>query len=537
MCNRQSSHHAFLDGTKSVLKSILSALVILVAFLFFASWPNTSIAADYDYQQLAGVLDTRSQFSDGIYTIDGLAKLAQDRGVQVLFINDHDKMALSYGVPFLSTIIAKTVKRNAILNGNPEDYLQAIRQAEEKYKNILIIPGTESSPFYYWSGNPLQNNLTAHDYERRILTVGLTKPDDYGHMPVVHNSGVFNILRLPALIPFLISLLAASVLIIWRGILRIAGIVLVVISLLFIIENHPFRASSFDPFHGPQGMLPYQELIDYVRSRGGLTFWNYPETRSGVRKLGPIQVSTKPYPEVLMASKGYTGFAALYGDNITLTEPGNIWDMALQEFCKGYRQRPPWGVATADYHKEGEGGEVFGNFQTVFLVRDKSKKAVLAAMENGKMYARRGKYPLLASLDEFSIADEQGGPRGLSGDNVTVKNHARIRISIKAPAANLQTAGQNNILSVPNAAAAATPPAQTNNTATNTSTPPAPTNPVLVRLIRNGVVINTFEGPLPLNVDYIDPYFRPGEKTYYRMDMQGFGRIVANPIFVTFSGA
>jgi len=84
-----------------------------------------------------------------------------------------------------------------------------------------------------------------------------------------------------------------------------------------------FRSSPFDQYHGDQGMAPYQLLTDYVDSRGGLTFWNYPETASGTRKLGPIMVDTPPYPEVLEESEGYTGFASLYGDNITVTEPGS----------------------------------------------------------------------------------------------------------------------------------------------------------------------------------------------------------------------
>src|SRR5271157_1281537 len=103
-------------------------------------------------------------------------------------------------------------------------------------------------------------------------------------------------------------------------------------------------------------MAPYQLVIDYVSARGGMTFWNYPETNSGVREIGPIHVSTLPYPDALAESTGYTGFAAVYGDNISLTEPGNIWDTTLKEYCRGYRDRPPWGIATGDFHQEGEGG-------------------------------------------------------------------------------------------------------------------------------------------------------------------------------------
>jgi len=58
-----------------------------------------------------------------------------------------------------------------------------------------------------------------------------------------------------------------------------------------------------------------------------------------------------------------------------------------------------------------------------------------------------------------------------------------------------------------------------------------------VRLIRNGSLIAEANGPLPLTFNYEDKYYQPGENIYYRMDMEGMGKIVANPIFVAFTGA
>jgi len=98
-----------------------------------------------------------------------------------------------------------------------------------------------------------------------------------------------------------------------------------------------------------------------------MTFWNYPETKSGVRKMGPIQVSTRPYPEVLLDSRGYTGFSALYGENSRITEPGGRLGYCTERILSGLSDRPAWGIATADFHQEGEGGEKLGNYQTFFM--------------------------------------------------------------------------------------------------------------------------------------------------------------------------
>ena len=113
--------------------------------------------------------------------------------------------------------------------------------------------------------------------------------------------------------------------------------------------------------------------------------------------MGPIFLDTQPYPNVLEESKGYTGFAALYGDNITVTEPGNMWDRVLLAYCEGKGDRPVWGISTADFHKEGEAGERLGNFPTAFLVHRRTKKEILGALKNGKMYACRGNYPQAAN--------------------------------------------------------------------------------------------------------------------------------------------
>jgi len=40
-----------------------------------------------------------------------------------------------------------------------------------------------------------------------------------------------------------------------------------------------------------------------------------------------------------------------------------------------------------------------------------------------------------------------------------------------------------------------------------------------------------------LTFKYEDKYFQPGEKIFYRMDMEGMGKIVANPIFIVFTQA
>lgn len=465
-------------------------------FVFFIFVTATAYSAEY--YQVAGLMDLRTTFSDGLYTIEELTQLAKQRGFRVIFLNDHDRMVMEYGLPPWRNIIKKREERNSINKQGASSYIHAIRTAQENHPDMIIIPGSETTPFYYWTGNPFTGTLTAHDYEKRLLIAGLENPEDYENLPILHNGFSFNYLENACgeILFFSLSLVMGIVMLHLRSVPRIYGIILVLVSIGFIANSNALRSSPFDPYHGNQGIRPYQLLIDYVNAKGGMIFWNYPETRSGVRNLGTIRVSTLPYPEVLHESKNYTGFAALYGDTITLTEPGNIWDVTLKEFCAGYREKPPWGIATSDYHGEGLGGDTLGTFQTIFWVKEFTKENVLNALRSGKMYACQVKYPHTLRLQNFSVSSHNETITAISGDEITLKGFPRIKISL---------------------------------TSINHRQ-----NKVKVRLIRSGEVISVFEDSLPLSIDYVDPIYEPGKKIYYRMDMKGFGTIVSNPIFVNF---
>jgi len=203
---------------------------------------------------------------------------------------------------------------------------------------------------------------------------------------------------------------------------------------------------------------------------------------------------------MLLETRDYTGFAAIYGDTVTITEPGNVWDVILGEYCSGFRERPPWGIATADFHKEGGSGQNLGDFQTVLWLTEKTPQSVLTALKTGKMYACQGKFPNIPRLDEFSVsaAEPDTSPRMISGDELILERNPRIRITVSGGVAG---AGKE----------------------------------VRVRLIRSGTLIQIFKGTMPLEIDYRDFLETPGEKIYYRMDMTGYGTIVSNPIFVKFA--
>jgi hypothetical protein len=469
-------------------------LFLLTCAFFFLTF---SPAVASEHLQVPGLIDLKTTYGDGDLDLESLVELAKERDFEVLFISDHDRVAMEYGLSPLRRILRKRVELPSINLRGADNYLYGIRRVQEKYPNMIIIPGSDTAPFYFWTGSYFKKNLTAHQYERHFLTVGLEKAEDYKHLPILHNGFSTQYIKnsLPIILPSLVPLVLGLLLVKRKGIFRVCGLLISGFVFLFIINTAPFKSSPFDQYHGDQGIAPYQLVIDYVASRGGFTFWNYPETQSGVRKMGPIFLNTPPHPEVLWESKGYTGFAALYGDNITVTEPGGIWDKVLLEYCRGERDRPVWGISTEHFHKEGGAGEKLGNFPTVFLVRKRTKRDILFAMREGKMYACRGRYPQRMILDEFAVCSPGCESRAISGDEIVLTENPRIRISI-----DLKEKTQSR---------------------------------VRIRLIRSGELIKTFRGSLPMEIDYEDQCFAPGKKMYYRIDARGSGALVSNPIFVS----
>ena len=368
----------------------------------------------------------------------------------------------------------------------------------KQQQSVLIIPGVESSPFYYWSGNPFGNGLSAHDFGKELLIVGLSSPDDYYHLPSLHGglSTLYVKDHMPRFMIFIVAFLLSLFLIYQKGKMRVGGIVMAIFSLALMVNHHPFKSSRFDPYHGDQGPAPFQDVIDYTHRRGGLVLWAHPESnyfKNGVQ-LGPVKLMTKPYPDALIESENYTGFAALYGDTISATKAGMHWDRALGEYCAGDRVNPAWGISGSDFHGEKTGVDL-ETYQTVFLVENRGPKDVLKALERGRIYAVRKARGFRLSLDQFQVGDAKTGKMAIMGEEIRLNSSPVVEGRLSA------TDGGHYS--------------------------------VAVSIIRGGKPAWSFEGETPLNFKFVDSELWTA-KTFYRLNAGGkeAGELLSNPIFV-----
>ncbi len=132
-----------------------------------------------EVMQLPGVIHVHSTFSSGKYSIGELVSRAENKGLEVLILTDHDQVVMEYGLFPFRNLIKRREERQSILLTGPENYLAEIERLNQQQQSVLIIPGAQSSPFYYWTGNPFGQGLTAHDFRKEVLIVGMSNPDDY----------------------------------------------------------------------------------------------------------------------------------------------------------------------------------------------------------------------------------------------------------------------------------------------------------------------------------------------------------------------
>lgn len=472
---------------------------VCALILFFALAVSVSGARADDYLQIPGVVHVHSTFSSGDHSLEQLVQKAADKNIGAIIVTDHDLVAMEYGLFPLRNIIKRREERGSILNAGAHKFLDTIARLNRQQNAVVVIPGAQSSPFYYWTGSPFKNNLKAHDYRKELLLIGMQTPEDYEGIPLLHRglSTRYFFYLLPRAVLFLAALGLGLFLLFHKGLYRVVGVVVSGAGLLLLVNHHPFQSSRFDPYHGSQGIAPYQEVIDYAVRRKGLVFWAHPESNyssEGV-KLGPVTLETEHYADDLLLSRHYTGFAALYGDTSTTAKPGNHWDRILVEYCRGERKKPVWGIAEADYHADKQ-GIALDTFQTVFLVRNKSAQGLLEALAKGRVYAVLNEKGPPLVLERFEVQEEGGGPGATMGEELRAEGFpvvaGRISLAGMEPAA------------------------------------------LEVQLIRDGRVWQSIDGHTPLEFRFVDQR-KITKRSYYRLAVKSprRGRLLSNPIFVS----
>jgi len=465
---------------------------------------------------ISAVMHVHSTWSTGKMTLDELIARARAAGVEAVFLTENHLLRFEYGLFPLRHLLRYRVEYPSILNRGPEAFLEAVRAANARQNDVLFIPGTEVSPYYYWTGNLFKSTLTMHDGEKKLLAFGLTQAKDFRDLPSASNSGAarWGAGSLWLLSPSLLAIPGVWLLRLrGRRIIRLRhfqaaverrftgyGIACLAVGAVLLANNFPFRIEPVSPYDSDAGLRPYQAVIDFVTSRGGLVAWSLPEARDyQVVQVARFRatIRTDPYPSVLLQTDRFTAFGGVYEDTTTFTEPGGGWDQLLADSLGGRRAAPAWAIGEAAYHYEGQAGKRFGDIRTVFLVERRDPPALLDALRRGRFYALQRTPERGLVLDQFQVV-LPGQPPAEAGDRLALRAGDRPEVRAMIRTTDARPVG------------------------------------IQARLVRDGAVVQAARGETPLGLHWSEAALPPGARSFYRLEVRGPGghQILSNPIFV-----
>lgn len=484
---------------------------LMLSFLIAASCLPGSFAraqASDDRQQLLAAVHVHSTASTGEMTVEALADRSEQLGLDVLVLTDNFSLRYEYGLWPLPGLLKQRVSFPSVLEYGIERYLDEIAAAQSRHPKLVILPGVEVAPYYYWTGSLWGQTLTMHDAQRNLLVFGLSKPEDYRSIPASGNPGsyTFDWRGLVNGAPMLLVLPAVWL---WRpfrqggaqrSLRRIIACVLIVFAVALEANAWPLSQPAFSSYDDRLGYRPYQALIDDVRGKGGLVFWSMTEARDfheyAAGPLGAVTVKTDAHPESMLQTTGYTGFGGLYQDERTIIKPGDLWDRLL--LLPAHEQRStPVLIGELAFHGLSDAGKDLDRLVTGLWVKERTVAGVLEALQSGHTYAvgDNGHHVQLR-LDEFRVLCQGGTKSASVGDRLDIGGAGDVMVRLSVTASDRGR------------------------------------HPVKVRVIRSGLVLAQLTGETPFRVDWPDTTVPSEEQMTYRVEVTGSGELLSNPIFV-----
>ena len=488
-----------------------SAAVWIGLALWGMSWSSTVSAAE-PRVPLRVAIHVHSTASTGTLDLESLASRAEQQGLDAIVLSDNFSLVYEYGLQPLPGLLKKTVSFPSVLSYGIERYLEDIHSVQARHPRLVIVPGVEVAPFYYWTGSLWRGDLTMHDAQRNLLVLGLTKAEDYRALPARGNPASF-VIDGASLVQAAPVLFAVPALFLWKPRRRSAdgwrepvsvprrtvAACCLVLAAATLVNAWPLGTPPFSSYESQLGYRPYQALVDVANERGALVLWSMTEARDlqshAFGPLGTVTVKTDAHPEALALTSGYAGFGGLYQDTRTVTAAGGLWDRVIQARRGRAPAASPTMVGEIAFHGLADSGKDLDRVVTTVFAKERSVAGVLDAIRSGHAYAvAAGDNGARLMLDEFTLScDCSQGAAGI-GDRVMLPSGAHAVATVRLSARD------------------------------------GLAHPVTVRLIRSGDIVGQMNAETPVLYQLADA--PPAGGAYYRLEVVGqSGELLTNPIY------
>ena len=488
--------------------------VLFAAAMGLAEVSAGSAAAPATGQySLRAAVHVHSTMSTGSLSLESLARRAEEQQLDVLILSENFTLRYDYGLQPLEGFLKYHVTFPSVMEYGVQRFLDEVRAVQARHSNVIIIPGVEVAPHYYWTGSLLRGDLTMHNAQRNLLIIGLEKAEDYEHLPARGNSrsfvwswqSVVNGLPLLLLVPAVwLWKLQDSGCSDWGGsashLRPVLAISLLIACVVLTANAWPMKTAVYSSHDGTVGYRPYQTLIDRAVERGALVFWSMTEARDfsqhSFGPLGTVTVKTEPHPEALVLTQGYTGFGGLYQDARRVIAPGGVWDQLLRSRMAHDQEVFPTLIGEVAFHGTTDAGKDLNRVYTVIQTSERTVAGTMAALKAGRTYAvARGDQNTLLRLDEFCLLNN-GQSAGI-GETLRGSRNGDIIVRVGVSAVDGKQYAAK------------------------------------LRVIRSGQVIRQIEGQTPLQIELSDREARSGEWSNYRVEIvSNSGELLTNPIYV-----
>ncbi|BFU91547.1 MAG: hypothetical protein NTAFB01_27340 [Nitrospira sp.] len=445
--------------------------------------------------------------------MESLARRAEEQQLDALILSENFTLRYDYGLPPFEGFLKYHVTFPSVMEYGVQRFLDEVRAVQRRHPNLIIIPGVEVAPHYYWTGSLLHGDLTMHNAQRNLLVIGLEKAEDYEQLPSRGNFSSFVWGRQSVINGLPLVLLGLAVWLWkpqdsrcsdWRGSSSrrpVLVVFLVITCIVLMMNAWPMKTPVYSSHDERVGYRPYQALIDRAVERGALVFWSMTEARDFSRHsfgpLGTITIQTEPHPEALVLTRGYTGFGGLYQDARRVIAPGGVWDQLLRSRSVDDQHMFPSLIGEVAFHGTTDAGKDLDRVYTVIQTSERTAASIMAGLKGGRTYAvARGDQNILLRLDEFRLLNN-GQSAGI-GETLHGRGNGDIIVRV----------GVSAIDGKPYAAR--------------------------LRIIRSGQIIRQIEGQTPLQIELADREAQRGERLNYRVEVVGKGgELLSNPIYVS----
>ena len=521
LASRRGSPYGCVRLASSLAAALLNGLfehpvgvVGMGLALWGAIWSAT-VSAAQPRVPLRVVIHVHSTASTGTLSLEALAARAEQQGLDAIVLSDNFALEYEYGLQPFPGLLKKTIGYPSILSYGVERYLDEIQSVQARHPRLVIVPGVEVAPYYYWTGSLWRGDLTMHDAQRNLLVLGLTKAEDYRALPARGNPASLMVDG-ASLVNAAPLLLVAPALYLWKprrhvaegwrepisAARRTVAACCLVLAVATLVNAWPLGTPPFSSYESQLGYRPHQALLDVANQRGAVVLWSMTEARDlqshSFGPLGTVTVKTNAHPEALALTSGYAGFGGLYQDMRTVTAAGGLWDQVIQAHRGPAHHAVPTMIGEIAFHGLADKGKDLDRVVTTVFATERSVAGVLDAIRTGHAYAAaEGDHRVMLTLDEFSLRCDCDQTTAGIGERAALPSGAHAIATVRL------------------------------------STRDGKPHPVTLRLIRSGEIVGTTKAETPVHYQLADAQPVPDGGTYYRLEVVGqSGELLTNPVYV-----